>query len=228
LIGGETAEMPGLYQSGDYDLAGFSLGAVERNAILPRKDIAAGDILLGLASDGVHSNGFSLVRRIVDHSGLNWQDSAPYAPSDTTTLAESLLTPTRIYVKPVLQVLQNNSSLKALCHITGGGFPENLPRVLPDELSAEVNLASWSLPPVFGWLQQTGNIATAELLRTFNCGIGMVLVVKADEAETISGLLTAQGETVIEIGHITPRDNQAVVLHGGFNNFNNLNNAADA
>lgn len=213
LIGGETAEMPGLYQSGDYDLAGFSLGAVERNAILPRKDIAAGDILLGLASDGVHSNGFSLVRRIVAHSGLNWQDSAPY---DTITLAESLLTPTRIYVKPVLHVLQNNTGLKALCHITGGGFPENLPRILPDTLSAEVDLTSWSLPPVFGWLQETGNIATAELLRTFNCGIGMVLVVKADEAENIAGLLTAQGETVIKIGRITPRDNQAVELKGSF------------
>ena len=198
LIGGETAEMPGMYHKGDFDLAGFAVGAMERGADLPR-DVVAGDVLLGLASDGVHSNGYSLVRRIVELSGLGWDDDAPFADG---SLGEVLLTPTRLYVQPALAAVRAGG-VHALAHITGGGLTENLPRVLPDDLGADIDLGSWSLPPVFAWLVQTGGMAQAELLKTFNAGIGMVLVVDAARAEALAALLSEAGETVHRIGTVT-------------------------
>ena len=198
LIGGETAEMPGMYHGGDFDLAGFAVGAMERGADLPA-DVGAGDVLLGLASDGVHSNGYSLVRRIVDRSGLSWTDNAPFAQS---TLGEALLTPTRLYVKPALAAV-HSGGVHALAHITGGGLTENLPRVLPDDLGCEIDLTSWTLPPVFAWLAQVGGITQSEMLKTFNAGIGMVLVVAADRADALSAELTKAGETVHRLGHVT-------------------------
>ena len=201
LIGGETAEMPGLYAAGDYDLAGFAVGAAERGTLLPRGDIGAGDVLIGLASSGVHSNGFSLVRKIVERSGLGWNDAAPFA--EDQSLAEALLVPTRLYVKPLLQALRSGAPIKALAHITGGGFPDNIPRVLPDGCGAELNLDAIVVPPVFSWLARTGNVAQNEMLRTFNCGIGMVVVVaEQDAAATLAALLNV-GETAIRLGHIT-------------------------
>ncbi len=179
LIGGETAEMPGLYAKGDFDLAGFSVGAAERGTLLPTNNIAAGDALIGLPSSGVHSNGFSLVRKILEINGLDWSSPAPF--EDGKTLGEAFLTPTKIYVKELLPLLQSGL-VKALAHITGGGLPENLPRVLPEGLGAKIDTSTWDRPPVFSWLQKSGGIEEAELLRTFNCGIGMVLVVSPEEA----------------------------------------------
>ncbi len=198
LIGGETAEMPGMYHDGDFDLAGFSVGAMERGADLPR-DVGAGDVLLGLASDGVHSNGYSLVRRIVDVSGLGWADDAPFTGG---TLGEALLAPTRLYVRQALAAIRAGG-VNGLAHITGGGLTENLPRVLPDGLGADVDLDAWTLPPVFRWLADQGGMAEAEMLKTFNAGIGMVLVVKAEAAAALTTLLTAEGETVFALGHVT-------------------------
>ena len=189
LIGGETAEMPGLYSGGDYDLAGFSVGAAERGSLLPRPDVGAADVLLGLASSGLHSNGFSLVRRIVEISGLRWNDPAPFDPDKS--LAEALLVPTRIYVKSLLATLRSVDGIKALAHITGGGFPDNIPRVLPDDVAAEINLSAIAVPRVFSWLSATGGVAMHEMLRTFNCGIGMIVVVDADKAEAVSARLIA-------------------------------------
>ncbi|MFD1694485.1 phosphoribosylformylglycinamidine cyclo-ligase [Roseibium aestuarii] len=202
LIGGETAEMPGMYAKDDYDLAGFSVGAVERDQILPRKDVATGDVLLGLASSGVHSNGFSLVRKIVAVSGLTWDDAAPFA--DGKSLGEALMTPTRIYVKPLLAALKETSGVKALAHITGGGLPENLPRVLPEGTVAEIDLSAIDAPAVFKWLAKAGGVAEKEMLRTFNCGVGMVIVVAADQAQAVTDVLTREGETVFRIGTIAP------------------------
>ena len=170
LIGGETAEMPGMYTGKDYDLAGFAVGAVERGQILPRADVVAGDVLIGLPSSGVHSNGYSLVRRLVSEAKLSWDAPAPFDASKT--MAEALLVPTRIYVKPVLKAIRETGGVKALAHITGGGLSENLPRVLPDGIAAHVDLGTWQAPAVFGWLQQAGRLDDAEMLRTFNCGIG--------------------------------------------------------
>jgi phosphoribosylformylglycinamidine cyclo-ligase len=195
LVGGETAEMPGMYAEGDYDLAGFSVGAAERGNLLPRV-IEAGDTILGLASSGVHSNGFSLVRRVVEASGLTWTDPAPFAPDQT--LGQALMTPTRIYVRSML-ALHQAGLLKAAAHITGGGLPGNLPRALPDNMAA-VLTASWPVPPVFRWLARTGNIQAPEMLRVFNCGVGMALVVADPDAAT--RLLQAAGETVTRIGVI--------------------------
>jgi phosphoribosylformylglycinamidine cyclo-ligase len=200
LIGGETAEMPGLYRPGDYDLAGFAVGAAERGRLLPRRDIAPGDAVIGLASSGVHSNGFSLVREVVAQSGLEWQAPAPFAPEQT--LAEALLTPTRIYVKPVLAAVRETGAVKALAHITGGGFPDNIPRVLPKALGFELELARVPVPPIFKWLAASGGIAEAEMLRTFNCGIGMVAVVNARDAEAITAAFTRAGETAVLLGTI--------------------------
>ncbi len=200
LIGGETAEMPGMYATGDYDLAGFSVGAVERGAILPRKDTGAGDVLLGLASSGVHSNGYSMVRKIVELSGLSWNDAAPFA--DGATIGEALMTPTKIYVKPLLAALKASGGIKALAHITGGGLPENLPRVLPDDTSARIDLSQISVPPVFHWLAKMGGVVESEMLRTFNCGVGMVIVVAEEEAGKVAEVLQAEGETVFRIGQI--------------------------
>jgi phosphoribosylformylglycinamidine cyclo-ligase len=197
LIGGETAEMPGLYAKGDYDLAGFAVGAAERGTLLP-KDVKAGDVLIGLPSSGVHSNGFSLVRRIVERSGLAWDAPASFAAGKS--LAQALLEPTRIYVKALLAVVKGGSGINALCHITGGGFPDNIPRVLPDGVGVRLDLDSIPVPPVFGWLAQTGGVAEAEMLRTFNCGIGMIVVASAGEAGGIMQRLRAAGENPVRIG----------------------------
>ncbi len=197
LIGGETAEMPGLYAKGDYDLAGFSVGAAERGTLLP-KDVTVGDALIGLPSSGVHSNGFSLVRRIVERSGLAWDAPAPFAQGKT--LAQALLEPTRIYVKPLLQVLKGGDGVNALCHITGGGFPDNIPRVLPDGVGVRLDLDAIAAPPVFGWLAKTGGVAEAEMLRTFNCGIGMIVVASADKADAVMERLRQAGEAPVRIG----------------------------
>ena len=198
LIGGETAEMPGMYQAGDFDLAGFAVGAMERGSALPA-DVAEGDVLLGFASDGVHSNGYSLVRKLVEVSGLNWADDCPFA---TGTLGAALLAPTRLYVKPALSAI-NLGGVNALAHITGGGLTENIPRVLPDGMGVQIDLDSWDLPPVFQWLAATGGMQSSELLKTFNCGIGMVLAVSADRADALSRQLTAEGEKVSVLGCVT-------------------------
>jgi phosphoribosylformylglycinamidine cyclo-ligase len=200
LIGGETAEMPGMYSEGDYDLAGFSVGAAERGEILPRKDVATGDVLLGLASSGVHSNGYSMVRKIVELTSLSWSDAAPFDSSKT--LGEALMEPTKIYVKSLLAALKTTSGIKALAHITGGGLPENLPRVLPKNSSARIDLSQIEVPPVFSWLASAGGVAESEMLRTFNCGIGMVIVVSAEEADAVTIALKQAGEKVTRIGQI--------------------------
>ena len=198
LIGGETAEMPGMYPAGDFDLAGFSVGAMERGAELPA-GIAEGQVLLGLASDGVHSNGFSLVRKIVELSGLGWDDACPWDAD--TTLGAALLKPTRLYVTSVLEAIRKGG-VRGLAHITGGGLTENLPRVLPQGLGCAVNLDAWTLPPVFRWLVDNGGMDQAELLKTFNAGIGMVVVVDADAVDTLVPLLQAAGETVCTLGQV--------------------------
>ncbi len=198
LIGGETAEMPGMYPAGDFDLAGFAVGAMERGADLPA-GVAEGDVLLGLASDGVHSNGYSLVRKLVGMSGLGWDDACPWSDQ---TLGAELLTPTRLYVRQALAAIRAGG-VHALAHITGGGLTENLPRVLPEGMGAEIDLDAWRLPPVFQWLAQTGGMAEKELLKTFNCGIGMILVVESDRAQALTALLVEMGEIVTPIGHVT-------------------------
>jgi phosphoribosylformylglycinamidine cyclo-ligase len=202
LVGGETAEMPGMYAHGDYDLAGFSVGAAERGTLLPREDVVAGDVLLGLASSGVHSNGYSLVRRVVERSGLDYSAAAPFAPA--LTLGEALLAPTRIYVRSCLAAVRAGT-LKALAHITGGGLIENVPRVLPDGVVAEIDATTWTLPPVFGWLAREGGVVPQEMARTFNCGIGMVLVAAAADADEAIRILESHGETVFRIGRIRAR-----------------------
>jgi phosphoribosylformylglycinamidine cyclo-ligase len=207
LIGGETAEMPGLYSGDDYDLAGFAVGAAERGALLPRADIAPGDVIIGLASSGVHSNGFSLVRRIVANAGLDFDAPAPFAPQ--SRLGEALLTPTRIYVKPLLACLKAGLPIKALAHITGGGFPENIPRVLPEGCAARIDLDAIDMPPVFGWLAEAGGVAEAEMLRTFNCGIGMIVVVAADAAQAVLDALSEAGETPVRLGALVPQTDDA-------------------
>ncbi|AUQ70204.1 phosphoribosylformylglycinamidine cyclo-ligase [Phaeobacter inhibens] len=198
LIGGETAEMPGMYPKGDFDLAGFAVGAMERGTALPA-DVQEGDVLLGLASDGVHSNGYSLVRKLVEVSGLGWDADCPFGEG---TLGEALLTPTRLYVKQCLAAVRTGG-VHALAHITGGGLTENLPRVLPEELGADIDLNAWELPPVFKWMAETGGIAEAEMLKTFNCGIGMILSVSADRADELVQVLEAEGETVSRLGTVT-------------------------
>ncbi|KIU37070.1 phosphoribosylformylglycinamidine cyclo-ligase [Methylobacterium radiotolerans] len=212
LIGGETAEMPGLYDGSDYDLAGFSVGAAERGALLPRRGIRPGDVVLGLPSSGVHSNGFSLVRRIVAKTGLGWDAPAPFAPG--RSLGEALLEPTRIYVKPLLAALGATDGIRALAHITGGGFPDNLPRVLPDDVGIAVDLDAVTPPPVFGWLARAGGVAEAEMLRTFNCGIGMVVIAAADAVDDVDEALTRAGETPVRLGRITARGPEPVTFAG--------------
>jgi phosphoribosylformylglycinamidine cyclo-ligase len=202
LIGGETAEMPGMYAGGDYDLAGFAVGAVERDAVLPRADIAAGDVLIGLPSSGVHSNGYSLVRRLVADAGLVWEAPAPFDLA--RPLAEALLAPTRIYVRPVLGAIRETGAVKALAHITGGGLSENVPRILPDGLAAHIDLGTWQPPAVFAWLMQAGALDEAEMLRTFNCGIGMVIVAARDASDAVLRALKAAGEMPIRIGELEP------------------------
>jgi phosphoribosylformylglycinamidine cyclo-ligase len=212
LIGGETAEMPGLYASGDYDLAGFAVGAVERDGVLPRKDVAAGDVLIALASSGVHSNGFSLVRRIVDRASLAWSDDAPFEQG--STLGEAFLKPTRIYVKAVLGALKAGLPVKALAHITGGGLTENLPRVLPQSVSAQIDLNRIEVPPVFEWLARQGGVTETEMLRTFNCGTGMVLVVPQASVDIVIAHFSAAGVSARAIGAITEKQADRVAYNG--------------
>ena len=214
LIGGETAEMPGLYQTGDYDLAGFAVGAVERDAILPRPDVRAGDVILGLASSGIHSNGYSLVRKIVERTGLRWSAPAPFDPA--RELGAALLEPTRIYVKSCLAALRATKAVKALAHITGGGFPDNIPRVLPQGLGVMLDLHRVPVPPIFRWLADVGQVAEAEMLRTFNCGVGMVAVVAPGEADAVGNALVREGETVVPIGEVVAiaRDTARVAYRG--------------
>jgi phosphoribosylformylglycinamidine cyclo-ligase len=207
LIGGETAEMPGMYQKGDFDLAGFAVGAMERGAELPA-GVGKGDVLLGLASNGVHSNGYSFVRKVVELSGLGWDAASPFSDG---TLGEALLAPTRLYVRQALAAIRAGG-VHGLAHITGGGLTENPPRVLPEGLACEIDLGAWALPPVFRWLASTANMAEAELLKTFNCGIGMILVVAEDEADSLAALLTGMGESVARIGQVV--EGQGVVYKG--------------
>jgi phosphoribosylformylglycinamidine cyclo-ligase len=213
LIGGETAEMPGLYKAGDYDLAGFAVGAVERDAVLPR-DVAVGDVVLGLASSGPHSNAYSLARKVVEMSGLAWSAPCPFAPG--MTLGEALLTPTRIYVRSCLAAIRQTGGVKALAHITGGGFTENIPRVLPDGLGVRIDLPRVPVLPVFRWLAATGGIAETEMLRTFNCGIGMIVVTAPDKADAVTAVLAAAGEIVTTLGAvITAEPGSARVAYAG-------------
>jgi phosphoribosylformylglycinamidine cyclo-ligase len=200
LIGGETAEMPGVYHGDDYDLAGFAVGAVERRAILPRSDIRAGDVILGIASSGVHSNGYSLVRKVVAKSKLKWTAAAPF--DKKKKLGAAVLAPTRIYVKSCLAAIRETKAVKALAHITGGGFPDNIPRVLPENLGARIDVARIPVPPVFKWLAATGGIAEKEMLRTFNCGIGMIAVVDARSAGKVAAILEREGERVVQLGEL--------------------------
>ncbi len=200
LIGGETAEMPGVYQGADYDLAGFAVGAVARQDVMPRKDIAAGDVVIGLASTGVHSNGFSLVRRVAASAGLEWNDPAPFEPS--RNLGEALLTPTRLYVRSCLAAIRETKAVKALAHITGGGFIENIPRVLPKGRSVVVDLDRVPVLPVFKWLAAADAISEHEMLRTFNCGIGMVAVLARNGADAASACFAANGEKVVRLGEV--------------------------
>lgn len=212
LIGGETAEMPGMYTDTDYDLAGFAVGAAERGTLLNGEETAEGDVVLGLQSNGIHSNGYSLVRKVVANSGLQWSDEAPF---DTgKTLADCLLTPTRIYVQSCLAALKSGG-VHGFSHITGGGLPENLPRVFGKNFAAEIQSGSWPNQPVFDWLRRVGDIKSDEMLRTFNCGIGMVVIVEHDAVNDIRAILEAVGETVFEIGRISARESGPAVRFTG-------------
>ncbi len=212
LVGGETAEMPGLYRNGDYDLAGFAVGAAERDGLLPRADVAAGDVVLGLASSGLHSNGFSLVRRVVEKSGLAWSDPAPFDAA--RSLGEALLTPTRIYVRSCLAAIRATGAVKALAHITGGGLVENVPRALPAGLAAEIDLSAIAVPPVFRWLAAAGPITEREMLRTFNCGIGMAMIVEPAEVPRTRRVLEEAGERVVQIGRLVAREAEPTIFTG--------------
>lgn len=214
LIGGETAEMPGLYNKGDFDLAGFAVGAVERGATLPRTTaMREGDVVLGITSSGIHSNGFSLVRRVVEQTGLPYDARAPFAPDHQ--LGEALLTPTRLYVKSALSAIRQGG-IKGLAHITGGGITENLPRVLPEGLDAEIDLGSWAPSPVFGWLARSSGIAVLEMLRTFNCGIGLIVVAEPEKANDIIAAFTGAGESALVIGRlISGAGEEATVRYRG-------------
>jgi phosphoribosylformylglycinamidine cyclo-ligase len=213
LIGGETAEMPGLYKDGDYDLGGFAVGAAERGTLLPSPDIAPGDAVIGLASSGVHSNGFSLVRKIVEVSGLSLQSPAPFAP--VMTLGASLLTPTRLYVKSCLRAIRETGAVKGLAHITGGGFTDNIPRVLPAHLGVRIDLPAVPVLPVFKWLAASGGIAERELLRTFNCGIGMIAIVKSDAVAQVMDVFTQSGEVAVFLGEVVTAAGDERVIYDG-------------
>ena len=213
LIGGETAEMPGVYQGDDYDLAGFAVGAVERDALLPRADIVEGDVILGLSSSGVHSNGYSLVRKVIEKTGLPWTAPAPFMPKQS--LGEAILIPTRIYVKACLAAIRETNAVKGLAHITGGGFPDNIPRILPKGLGARIDLARVAVPAVFQWLASEGGIAESEMLRTFNCGIGMIVVASPQKAEAVVKAFTRAGETVVMLGDIIRASGDTSVAYDG-------------
>ena len=209
LVGGETAEMPGMYPPGEYDLAGFAVGAAERDRVLDGTQVKAGDVVLGLASSGVHSNGFSLVRRLVEQSGLGYDATAPFAPHET--LGAALLTPTRLYVKSCLAAIKAGG-VHALAHITGGGLLENVPRVLPKGCAVEIDASSWHLPPVFQWLMREGRIPATEMARTFNCGIGMALITTPDKLPNLQQILTEYGETVQTIGRVVAAPEPRTIL----------------
>ncbi len=213
LIGGETAEMPGLYKDGDYDLGGFSVGAAERGTLLPTKDMAVGDAVIGLASSGVHSNGFSLVRKIVERTGLSYADKAPFSP--VMTLGGALLTPTKLYVKSCLRAIRDTGAVKGLAHITGGGFTDNIPRVLPKHLGVRINLNTVPVLPVFKWLAEQGGIAELELLRTFNCGIGMIAIVEPGAVEKVVDVFAESGETVALLGEVIEARGEHRVVYNG-------------
>jgi phosphoribosylformylglycinamidine cyclo-ligase len=204
--------MPGLYAERDYDLAGFAVGAAERGRLLPRAGLKAGDAVFGLPSSGLHSNGFSLVRRIVGLSGLAWQAPAPFEPS--RSLAQALLTPTRLYVRPLLKAIAACDAIMALAHITGGGFVDNLPRVLPDHLAVALDLGAFAPPAVFGWLAETGGVGANEMLRTFNCGIGMVAFVAAERSAEAAQALGDNGLAPIRLGEVVANDGARVILGG--------------
>jgi len=213
LIGGETAEMPGVYRGDDYDLAGFAVGAVERGGILPRDDIHVHDHVLGIASSGVHSNGFSLVRKVVQKSRLKWSAPAPF--DRKRKLGAAALTPTRIYVKSCLAAIRETGAVKALAHITGGGFPDNIPRVLPKGLGVHLDLARVPMLPIFGWLAKVGRIAEPEMLRTFNCGIGMIVVVAPKDVDAVSAAFAQAGEQVTTIGAVIRTQSEDRVVYDG-------------
>jgi phosphoribosylformylglycinamidine cyclo-ligase len=213
LIGGETAEMPGLYKDGDYDLGGFAVGAAERGTLLPRPDIEAGDAVIGLASSGVHSNGFSLVRKIVEQSRVAYDAPAPFSP--VMTLGGALLTPTKLYVRSCLRAIRETGAVKGLAHITGGGFTDNIPRVLPKHLGVGIDLARLPVLPVFKWLAEQGGIAELELLRTFNCGIGMIAIVKPDAIEQVTDVFKQNGETVTPLGEVIKAEGEHRVVYNG-------------
>ncbi|NUE81108.1 phosphoribosylformylglycinamidine cyclo-ligase [Snodgrassella sp. ESL0304] len=200
LIGGETAEMPGMYPDGEYDLAGFAVGVVEKEQVINGRSIVAGDVVLGLASNGIHSNGYSLVRKIIERA----QPKLDAEFNQGKTLRQAIIAPTRLYVKPILAALKQ-FTIKGMAHITGGGISENVPRILPENTVAAIDSQSWPLPKLFQWLQQAGNVEIQEMYRTFNCGIGMVLVVSAEDADAIQKFLQQQGETVYQIGRIRSR-----------------------
>ncbi|MEM7617992.1 MAG: phosphoribosylformylglycinamidine cyclo-ligase [Pseudomonadota bacterium] len=211
LIGGETAEMPGMYEDGDYDLAGFSVGAVERDQNITGENIEEGDVILGLASSGLHSNGFSLVRKIVGSTQGHDYDSKPPFDSEFKTLGDALLTPTKLYIKSLVSVIKEHPGLiKGLANITGGGLLENIPRVLPKNLGAIVDANRWDLPPLFKWLAQTGNLSAHDMALTLNCGIGMVAICKAQDCEKLKEILEKNGETVYQIGYIKADNTQQV------------------
>ena len=203
LVGGETAEMPGHYAAGDYDLAGFAVGAVERGRVLPRADITAGDVVIAVASSGLHSNGFSLARRVLERSGLRPEDAAPF--QDQARLGDVLLEPTRIYVRAALSAIRETGAVKALAHITGGGIPGNLPRVLPEGMGAVIDLGQVERPPVFDWLAETGGIEAQEMLRTFNCGVGLMAVADRDSAPAVLDALSEAGERATVVGEIVQK-----------------------
>jgi phosphoribosylformylglycinamidine cyclo-ligase len=212
LIGGETAEMPGLYAAGDFDIAGFAVGAAERGTLLPQPGLKRGDLVFGLPSSGVHSNGFSLVRRIVARSGLGWDAPAPFDPQ--RSLAAALLTPTRLYVRPLLQALRRAEGIHAFAHITGGGYPDNLPRVLDDGLAVSLDLNAFTPQPVFSWLASVGGLGAAEMLRTFNCGFGMAAFVSADHEREAREALAGAGLSPVLIGELVPAEAERLVPRG--------------
>lgn len=215
LVGGETAEMPGMYQDGDYDLAGFAVGAVERARMLDGTRVKPGDVVLGVASSGVHSNGYSLVRHVVGKSGLGYEDEAPFAPGKK--LGEALMTPTKIYVRAVQKAMDvsdadNGAAVHAIAHITGSGLPGNAARTIPDTCALEIDCASWDLPPVFKWLRDAGALAPSDLAETFNCGIGLVVVTAAEKADTVKKALSDAGESVFTIGTVIARSGDDQVI----------------
>jgi len=213
LIGGETAEMPGVYQGEDYDLAGFAVGAVERDAILPRSDIQEGDVILGLASSGAHSNGYSLVRKVIEKTGLPWEAPSPFMTGQS--LGDAILTPTRIYVKACIAAIRETNAVKGMAHITGGGFQDNIPRILPKGLGARIDLARIAVPPVFQWLASAGVIAQSEMLRTFNCGIGMIVITAPKDVAAITKALERSGQTVATLGKVTTEIGDRQVVYDG-------------